>query len=149
MTATVVFYEKPGCLSNTRQKALLSAAGHRLDVRDLLAETWTAARLRAFFGTRPVAEWFNPSAPSVNSGEICPEELDESAALTLMLAEPLLIRRPLIEIPAANADGVLRTCGFESGPVLAALGIHPDPAEDLQSCSKPGPEAECPYPGGP
>ena len=35
--ADVIFWEKPGCAGNARQKALLAAAGHRLKVRDLLA----------------------------------------------------------------------------------------------------------------
>jgi nitrogenase-associated protein len=56
--ARVVFWEKPGCAGNARQKALLFASGHKLDVRNLLTEPWDAARLRSFFGARPVANWF-------------------------------------------------------------------------------------------
>ena len=63
MMATVIFYEKPGCLSNARQKALLGAHGHRLHVRDLLAEAWTPERLRPFFGERPVADCPDPGGP--------------------------------------------------------------------------------------
>ncbi len=48
MTA-IVFYEKPGCLTNARQRRLLEAAGHQVVRRDLLAEPWTAGRLRDFF----------------------------------------------------------------------------------------------------
>jgi len=70
--AKVIFYEKPGCGGNARQKALLVSSGHALEVRNLLAEPWTAERLQAFFGSRPVAEWFNASAPRVKSGEIDP-----------------------------------------------------------------------------
>jgi len=61
--ARIVFFEKPGCVNNARQKALLKAAGHTVNARDLLAHHWKAAELRAFFGDRPVVEWFNPSAP--------------------------------------------------------------------------------------
>ncbi len=35
--AHIIFYEKPRCLGNARQRALLEAAGHDLDVRDLSA----------------------------------------------------------------------------------------------------------------
>ncbi|HSO84783.1 hypothetical protein [Thiocapsa sp.] len=52
--SSVLFYEKPGCLSNVRQKALPASLGHRLTVRDLLAEPWTAERLRPFFADLPV-----------------------------------------------------------------------------------------------
>ncbi|WP_373507198.1 hypothetical protein [Thiocapsa sp.] len=40
--SSVLFYEKPGCLSNAKQKALLASLGHRVTVRNLLAEPWTA-----------------------------------------------------------------------------------------------------------
>ena len=98
---TVIFYEKPGCANNTRQKVLLAAAGHTVLARNLLTEPWTAQRLLAFFGERPVAAWFNRASPKVKSGEIVPEELDAVTALAMMRADPLLIRRPLLE-----ADGL-------------------------------------------
>jgi nitrogenase-associated protein len=125
---TVVFYEKPGCLGNAKQKQLLAHRGHCLHVRNLLSEPWTAERLRRFFGERPVRQWLNPSAPRVKSGEIDPAALDEPTALALMLADPLLIRRPLLETEFG------RCAGFEPGPVLDALGMHIAAGEDLQSC---------------
>ena len=136
--AELVFYEKPGCLSNARQKARLVAVGHCLEVRNLLAELWTAERLRPFFGSRPVADWFNPSSPRVRRGEVQPAALSEAEALTLMVADPLLIRRPLIETAG------LCDCGFEPGPVLSALGVELDAGEDLQSCSRGGVDPVCP-----
>ncbi len=56
--AEVIFFEKPGCAGNARQKRLLAQSGHAVDARSLLAEPWTAETLRPFFGDRPVAEWF-------------------------------------------------------------------------------------------
>lgn len=94
----VVFYEKPGCASNARQKRALQAAGCDVRAHDLLREPWTAARLRAFLEPLPVAQWFNPAAPPVKSGQINPAALTAEAALALLLDEPLLIRRPLIEV---------------------------------------------------
>lgn len=115
--AHVIFWEKPGCAGNARQKALLIASGHTLDVRNLLAEPWKAERLRSFFAGRPVAEWFNQSSPRVKSGEVKPEALSEGEALTLMLADPLLIRRPLME-----ADG-RREVGFDPVRMKAWIGL--------------------------
>lgn len=115
--AHIVFWEKPGCAGNARQEALLKQSGHTLDVRNLLAEPWDAERLRGFFGDRPVSEWFNRSSPRVKSGEIVPEAVSESEALALMLAEPLLIRRPLME---ANGR---REAGFEPERINAWVGI--------------------------
>jgi nitrogenase-associated protein len=143
----VVFYEKPGCLSNSRQKAMLLGLGHRLEVRNLLAEPWTAERLRPFFGGLPIERWFNPTAPRIKSGELVPAALDESGALACLVGDPLLIRRPLIETAG------LRGCGFEPGPILEALGVALAEGEDLQSCSRPdsgdGGPAFCPPPAVP
>ena len=63
--AHVVFYEKPGCGGNTRQKQALSDSGHVVEARSLLSHPWTAEELRGFFGARPVAEWFNRAHPKV------------------------------------------------------------------------------------
>lgn len=116
--ATVVFYEKPGCGNNTKQKLWLAASGHTVLAKNLLTEKWTAERLRTFFGVMPVAQWFNPSAPKVKSGEVNPAAFDAQSALDMMLAEPLLIRRPLMEV-----DGVLRV-GFDAKIVDEWIGLN-------------------------
>lgn len=121
----VVFYEKPGCGGNARQKALLREAGHELEVRNLLAEPWTADRLRSYFGDKPVAEWFNPNAPRVKSGEIDHARMEAEAALALMVAEPIFIHRPLLE-----AKG-WRGSGFSAARTLGLLD-----AQDMP-CARP------------
>lgn len=124
----LVFYEKPGCVGNDRQKDLLETLGHQLEVRDLLTEAWTEERLRPFFGSKPVVQWFNLSAPSIKSGEIEIDALKEEDALAVMIIEPLLICRPLLE------HGVYKQSGFLKGPVLDALGVYLEPQNDLDSC---------------
>jgi nitrogenase-associated protein len=79
--AKVIFYEKPGCGGNARQKALLVASGHELEVRNLLTEPWTETSLRPFFGVKPLPEWFNASSPRVKSGAIKPGELTPDGRL--------------------------------------------------------------------
>ena len=131
--ATVHFYEKPGCLNNTRQKQLLTAAGHLLVVYDLLQQPWsrTPDKLRAFFGDKPVADWFNRSAPAVKQGLIDPDVLSEQEAITLMVAQPLLIRRPLMEVDEQ------RVCGFDEAQVDAWLGLKSPPSgKDMETCPK-------------
>lgn len=138
----VLFYEKPGCANNARQKRLLQEAGHELTVRNLLETPWTPGELRAFFGERPVAEWFNRAAPRVKSGEIVPEALDEAEALALMVKEPLLIRRPLMEA------GGRREAGFETERVAAWIGLAPAAArpDNLEQCRRAD---ACPTPEPP
>lgn len=130
--STVLFYEKPGCINNTKQKVLLAAAGHTVQAKNLLTEKWTAARLRAFFGDLPVAEWFNPSAPRVRDGEIWPHKLSSDQAIALMLREPLLIRRPLMQV-----DEEYRV-GFDQDAVDRWIGLSSKARdrEDLETCPR-------------
>ena len=128
--AVVIMYAKPGCVNNKRQHLLLREAGHQVIVRDLLCEAWTPARLRPFLAGLPVPDWFNPSAPRVRSGELRPEGLDTDQALALLVQEPLLIRRPLLE-----ADGVTMV-GFDPERVDAWLGLGRVPDEDLETCPR-------------
>jgi len=137
--AEVIFYEKPGCGGNARQKKLLEEAGHRLDVRDLLSTPWTRESLRPFFGDRPVAEWFNRAAPAVKYGDVVPESLDADTALAMMLAAPLLIRRPLMQV------GERRECGFDADAVDAWIGLASKPAGNVEGCPKPD-MPPCPAP---
>ncbi|MCW5312441.1 nitrogenase-associated protein [Nostoc sp. KVJ3] len=138
--AKVIFYSKPGCKGGVKQKVLLTAAGHEVIPQNMLTEPWTVERLRSFFGDRPVAEWFNLSAPKVKSGEVVPEKVDEQTALALMLKEPLLIRRPLLEV------GEQREVGFDVQKIDAWIGLQAvDESlqeisdkllkQDLQNCS--------------
>jgi nitrogenase-associated protein len=139
--ATVIFYEKPGCINNTKQKALLKAAGHEVHAYNLLTEPWTVERLRSFFGELPVAEWFNRSAPQVKSKEVIPEQLDAETALALMTKQPLLIRRPLIQVGDRTA------AGFDTEVIDSWIGLQPADeshktmsetliGQDLQTCPR-------------
>jgi nitrogenase-associated protein len=133
----VIFYEKPGCANNARQKQLLEAAGHALEVHNLLAEAWTAERLRSFFGDAAVFDWFNKAAPKIKSGEIDPRTIDADSALALMLADPILIRRPLMEVEGR------RGIGFDPVAVDAWIGLQAlkSPTADLETCRR-NPEAQ-------
>ena len=124
----LLFYEKPGCVGNRQQKKLLHSHGFSLEVRDLLTQAWTADELRPFFADKPVAQWFNLSAPAVKSGDIDIHALSEQQALDMMIEQPLLICRPLLQY------GELRQSGFVAGLVLDHLNIMLDADEDLQSC---------------
>jgi nitrogenase-associated protein len=139
--ATIVFYEKPGCGNNTKQKVWLAASGHTVLAKNLLIEKWTAERLRPFFGELPVAQWFNPAAPRVKSGEVNPAVMDAQTALDMMIADPLLIRRPLMD-----ADGDLHA-GFDPDAVNAWVGLNDaKPKGDIQACPNSHRATPCPAP---
>ena len=133
----VIFYEKPGCINNTKQKKLLVKAGHKVESRNLLTEPWTAAKLLAFFNNLPVNAWFNQSAPAVKSGEVDPDMLTAEQAVRCLLADPILIRRPLMEV------GNSKLVGFDPDQVNALLNVPTNGHENLESCPKEHAQSVC------
>ena len=133
----ILFYEKPGCANNTKQKVMLAAAGHTVWAKSLLTEAWTAERLMTFFGARPVAEWFNRASPKVKSGEVVPEQIQAEKALEMMLEDPLLIRRPLI---AANGRFEV---GFEKDMIDSWFGLNKQSVVNLEACVKKSSKKLC------
>jgi nitrogenase-associated protein len=118
--ATVTFYEKPGCINNSRQKKkklLKCRVGNA--VLPILFVTaffggqkslptlrfWQPERLRPFFGKLADRSWFNYSTPAIKQSEIEAENLTEHEALALMVKNPLLIRRPLMQVGARVMAG--------------------------------------------
>ncbi|WP_083513866.1 arsenate reductase family protein [Bradyrhizobium manausense] len=126
--ATVLFWQKPGCSTNARQIRALEAAGHRVVAKNLLTELWTAPNLLTFFGNTPVRSWFNPAAPQVKSGAVNPMAINAIDAIALLLDNPLLVRRPLIEASNINC------AGFDREPVLSLLGGCP--GRELLNCTR-------------
>jgi nitrogenase-associated protein len=134
--AHIIFFTKLGCMTSAKQIDLLKESGHEVELRDLLAYPWTAAELTSYFGELPVEAWFNEKSPRVKSGEIAPAAYDREGALTLMLADHLLICRPLME------SGGTRMCGFDPATVHAWVGLgetiyERSSTEDYTSCSQP------------
>ena len=138
--AVVVFYEKPGCSGNARQKALLEGAGHTVVAKDLLHTPWLRMDLLSFLGALPVAQWFNRNAPAVKNGDIVPADFDEATALALLQADPILIRRPLLEVAGE------RRAGFDAAAIHAWIGLGGAPVDaDSETCRHDG----TPCPGAP
>lgn len=140
--AHVLFWEKPGCATNARQRAALLAAGHSVEALDLLHWPWTAETLLAFLSPSSVATWFNRAAPRIKRGELDPERLSRDEALALLLSDPLLIRRPLMQ------SGCSCVQGFDPANVHAWIGLAFADAEaarsTLERCSHP--VEPCPVP---
>ena len=130
MMKLVVFYEKPFCAANAKQKAILRKSGCTLIERNLLEHGLDADALRSFMGNKDVPEWFNPAAPAIKNGLISPEALDESAALELLMGDPILIRRPLMII------GIERMCGFDSDKVSEMLDRYVEPMPKINCMEK-------------
>ncbi len=109
------FYEKPGCINNSRQKALLKQNGHQVRSFDILNQAWTELSLSPFLINRPVPEWFNVNSPLIKTGKIVPERLDYKKAIEELIREPSLIKRPLLW-----SNGRF-DCGFDSDLIAELL----------------------------
>ncbi len=129
--AHVIFYEKPGCINNSKQKKLLMDAGHQLECRNLLTEKWSKEALMEFLDGMSVTMWINSSAPEIKSGKIDPSKLTEDSALELMIKNPILIRRPLMRVEDEC------WVGFETKLVDQWIGLsNISGKEDLENCPR-------------
>ncbi|MCA1941233.1 MAG: nitrogen fixation protein NifO [Caenispirillum bisanense] len=117
--AHVIFYGKADCPANAKQRRQLEAAGHTLDVRDLASEAWTPESLMAFFQGRPVGTWLNKLHPKVRTNAIDPDAQTPDKAIALMLADPDLIRRPLLQV------GEQKRFGYDPVAIEAWIGLRP------------------------
>lgn len=125
--AQVIFYENPACAEHARQKALLTAAGHLVETRDLLTEPWSVSSLRPFFAEKRVQDWFDPNAPKIKSGEVDPENITPQSALVAMILDPTLIRAPLLRI------GDRCEAGFDPERIQSWIGLAPVGRQDAQT----------------
>lgn len=127
----VLFYEKPGCSTNAKQKKWLLGAGCMVIEQNLLKLSMAPEELRSYLEPLPVFEWFNPNAPQVKSGDIAPGSYSDSEAIALLLENPLLIRRPLVSI---NGE---RFCGFDKARIEKMIGTADNvPNENCSSSDK-------------
>jgi nitrogenase-associated protein len=131
----IVFWEKPGCMGNARQRALLVAGGHDVQARSLPDHAWTREELLGFLEGLAVPDWFNTGAGRIKSGEIVPGDLNAEEAIALLVGDPILVRRPLLEIGQARRAGWdlewIEAC---AGPLSESDRIRRVRSEDLSAC---------------
>lgn len=122
--ANIVFFEKNGCINNNKQKELLRLAGHTVTAVNLLKHRWDYEQLVDFFQGLPIPFWFNPMAPDIRDGHIDPTLITEAEALQLLISNPLLIRRPLMQI------GASKIVGFDIDKLSELIEL--DPLTDIE-----------------
>lgn len=79
-------------------KAWLSRTDADVEYRDFFDDPFTEDELRDLLGGSPPSDYFSWNSPSRRKLGIDRDETSEDELVTLMLQEPRLIRRPLIEI---------------------------------------------------
>ncbi len=117
--AVITFYGKPNCVNNSKQRDILTAAGHTVIVRDILQHPWTQESLFDFLKSRPFEQWFNRTAPAIKSGSLNPDDLSDTEALHMMVEAPILIKRPLLEFEEYKLSG------FDATELDAIIGLDP------------------------
>ena len=79
-------------------KAELSQKGIDLVERDFFQNGFTENELRALIGDRPVSGYFSYNSPSFRKMGLDRDRLSDDQLITMMVEEPRLVRRPLIQV---------------------------------------------------
>ncbi|GAB2193977.1 hypothetical protein MAH2_18720 [Sessilibacter sp. MAH2] len=133
----VIFYGKPTCINNRKQRKILQEAGIEFQEENLLTYPWRKETLISYFVNAPKSQWYNKTAPAIKQGDMTPDSMTEDQLLDAMCLDPVLIRRPLISIDD------FKTVGFD-WPMLADL-LKVDkalaeqlvkPNDDVETCVK-------------
>ena len=112
----VIFYEKTGCAGNERQKTLLQKNGISFQTKSLLDTKWDKESLKEFFLELEKEDIINKFAPKIKNNELDISKLSKDELVEIMCKEPILIKRPLIEI------GDKKICGFDIEKINQYLG---------------------------
>ena len=123
------FYEKTGCSGNAKQKELLKSHNISFSVKSLLDTSWTKETLSEFFKGLEVIDMFNPFAPQKGDKQIDINSYSKDEPITLMIKNPILIKRPLLDI-----NGV-KICGFDIEKINELLNTNIDTNKKLNTCS--------------
>lgn len=123
------FYEKTGCSGNAKQKELLKSHNISFSVKSLLDTSWSKETLSEFFKGLETKDIFNPFAPQIRDKQIDINTLSKDEAINLMIKNPILIKRPLLDI-----NGV-KICGFDIEKINKLLNTNIDTNKKLNTCS--------------
>ncbi|WP_455756284.1 ArsC/Spx/MgsR family protein [Sulfurimonas sp.] len=125
---TIVFYEKPGCAGNTRQKKLLKQCGYELDVKDMLTTQWSIDELQSFFYGLGISEIVNSSAPDIKNNLLNLNNITKDDLIKMMIDKPLLIKRPLMIFKEH------KLCGFDTSRLSEILNVEISLLKDISTC---------------
>ena len=129
----VIFYEKPGCGGNAKQKKLLELNYILYETRDILSTAWDKTTLNSFFQDLEKEEIINKFAPQVKSGEVDINTLSKDELIERMIQEPILIKRPLLII------GEKKICGFDIEKINDTLRTNICESISISTCQSKTP----------
>ena len=111
----IIFYEKPNCKNNIKQKKELSSLGFKVLATNILQTKFSKEQLMSFFKNHDIKKCINKNAPDIKHNKINISELSSNALLELMIKNPILIKRPLMSL------GSQKFCGFQLNLLLPHL----------------------------
>ncbi len=123
-----LFFEKSGCGGNARQKELLKKHNITFEVRDLLNTKWSYEDLLGYFDGLEIVDMFNSFAPQVRDKEIDITKLSKDEAINLMIKNPILIKRPLMQINGT------KICGFDIDKINQLLNLNIQTDKKINNC---------------
>lgn len=129
----IIFYEKPGCAGNQKQKKVLQDQGLSFQTKSILDTPWSKEFLSSFFVNLDKNEIYNPFAPSIKKGELDIDSLSKEELIELMCKEPILIKRPLLEI------GEHKLCGFDIKKINSLFGTKICKSLKISTCQSSEP----------
>ncbi len=124
----IVFYEKPGCLGNKKQKELLKENGLEFEVKSILDTKWDKKTLESFFIGLEKHEIVNETAPKIKKGEIDLNSITKEQLIYKMISDPILIKRPLIIVGDSNI------CGFDIAKLNKFLNLNLSTTNKIGVC---------------
>jgi len=126
----IIFYEKTGCSGNKKQKELLKSNGIFFHIKSILDTHWTKDTLEPFFEGLNKSEIINQFAPQIKNNEIKINEYSKEELIELVCQNPILIKRPLIQI------GSNYICGFDIIKINNILGTNICVDNNISICNR-------------
>lgn len=99
MTFPVVIFHNPACGTSRNVLAAIRAAGHEPEVIDYLTEGWTAPMLRALFAAAGITPRQALRLKGTEAEALGLTEADAPTIIAAMVADPMLVDRPLVATP--------------------------------------------------
>lgn len=129
----IIFYEKPGCSGNKKQKELLEQNKISFDTKSILDTPWDITTLNQFFQGLEKEQIINQFAPQIKNNEIDIKKLTKGQLISMMIEQPILIKRPLLEI------GNHKICGFDIDKINKLLKASISSSNEISTCQSETP----------
>lgn len=126
----IIFYEKPGCAGNARQKKILDDLNISYMTKSILDTKWEKSTLEKFFDGLDKKEFLNSFAPQIKNKLLDIDNLSKEQLIEKMIDEPILIKRPLLEIDQH------KICGFDIKKINKLLDLSIKTDKNVSTCQK-------------